>query len=289
MAASLRAGVWIFSGLAAVLLLTQPVSVQSQLALSLTIIFLLVAIWKFGRGHVARQMFLALSSFMVIRYMYWRWTSTLPSASDPLAFGLGLVLLTAEMYCVVILAISLTINADPLERPPLEREDDEALPIVDVLIPTYNEDEYILATTIAAAKSMDYPAHKLNVWLLDDGGTDQKCNDKNPEKAAAAWRRRMSLQKLCADMGCRYLTRARNEHAKAGNMNNALKHSTGDIIVVFDADHAPFRAFLRETVGHFLKDEKLFLVQTPHVFLNPDPIEKNLRTFDRMPSENEMF
>ncbi len=289
MAASLRAGVWIFSGLAAVLLLTQPVSVQSQLALSLTIIFLLVAIWKFGRGHVARQMFLALSSFMVIRYMYWRWTSTLPSASDPLAFGLGLVLLTAEMYFVVILAISLTINADPLERPPLEREDDEALPIVDVLIPTYNEDEYILATTIAAAKSMDYPAHKLNVWLLDDGGTDQKCNDKNPEKAEAAKQRRLSLQALCGQLGAIYLTRARNEHAKAGNMNNALGHLTGEIVVVFDADHAPFRAFLRETVGHFLKDPKVFLVQTPHVFLNPDPIEKNLRTFDRMPSENEMF
>jgi len=31
------------------------------------------------------------------------------------------------------------------------------------------------------------------------------------------------------------------------------------------------------------------LVQTPHVFLNPDPIERNLSTFDKMPSENEMF
>ena len=72
-------------------------------------------------------------------------------------------------------------------------------------------------------------------------------------------------------------------------MNDALRFARGSIIVVFDADHAPFRAFLRETVGHFAKDPKLFLVQTPHVFLNPDPIEKNLRTFKRMPSENEMF
>jgi hypothetical protein len=65
--------------------------------------------------------------------------------------------------------------------------------------------------------------------------------------------------------------------------------SKGELIAVFDADHAPFRAFLRETVGFFLEDSKLFLVQTPHVFLNPDPIEKNLRTFKGMPSENEMF
>ena len=30
-------------------------------------------------------------------------------------------------------------------------------------------------------------------------------------------------------------------------------------------------------------------MQTPHFFLNPDPIEKNLSTFQHMPSENEMF
>ncbi len=289
MSATLRAIAWGISGLCALMLLTQPVSVHSQLALSSTVIAGLIAVWFFGRGLVARQLFLALASFVVIRYMYWRWTSTLPPASDPVAFTLGIVLLTAEMYCVLILSISLVINADPLVRPRLEREEDDKLPVVDVFIPTYNEDEYILATTIAAAKSMDYPPDKLNVWLLDDGGTDQKCNDKNPEKAEAARQRRISLQALCARLGAIYLTRKRNEHAKAGNMNNALAHVKGDIIVVFDADHAPFRAFLRETIGYFAKDPKTFLVQTPHVFLNPDPIEKNLRTFNEMPSENEMF
>ena len=44
-----------------------------------------------------------------------------------------------------------------------------------------------------------------------------------------------------------------------------------------------------ETVGFFGDDPRLFLVQTPHFFLNPDPIERNLHTFQRMPSENEMF
>jgi cellulose synthase (UDP-forming) len=59
-------------------------------------------------------------------------------------------------------------------------------------------------------------------------------------------------------------------------------------VAVFDADLAPSRDFLDETVGHFARDEQLFLVQTPHFFLNPDAIEKNLGTFSRMPSENEM-
>ena len=289
MASVLRLGFWLVAGIMAILMLTQPVSVDTQRALGLVVVALMIAVWTFLSGRLARQLFLALATFIVIRYMYWRITDTLPPSSDVVGLSFGVILLVAELYCVVILAISLVINADPLTRKPLAREKDADLPTVDVFIPTYNEDEYILATTVAAALSMDYPAHKLKVYLLDDGGTDQKCNDSNVEKAQAARQRRASLQELCTQMGAKYLTRARNEHAKAGNMNAALKHTHGDIIVVFDADHAPFRAFLRETVGHFNSDPKLFLVQTPHVFLNPDPIEKNLRTFKTMPSENEMF
>ena len=285
----LRFWLWAACGAIALLLLTQPISVDAQLSLSLTVIVGMIVTWKFGRGAIGRQIFLALASMVVVRYIFWRSTSTLPPLSDPLDFGLGVVLFLAEIYCVLILTISLVINVDPLKRPPLPREDDGKLPTVDVFIPSYNEDETILATTIAAARSMDYPADKMTIWLLDDGGTDQKRNDSNPAKAAVAKDRHRDLQALCAQMGAKYLTRAKNEHAKAGNMNNGLKISTGELIVVFDADHAPFRNFLRETVGHFGIDPKLFLVQTPHIFLNPDPIEKNLKTFDRMPSENEMF
>ncbi len=54
-------------------------------------------------------------------------------------------------------------------------------------------------------------------------------------------------------------------------------------MVVFDADHAPERSFLKSTIGHFAEDPNLFLVQTPHFFANPDPIERNLGTYKRMP------
>lgn len=286
---TLRVFFWISTGFVALALLTQPVSVQAQLAASLTVIVALALVWRFTRGALSRQMFLALASFVVIRYVYWRATFTLPPLSDPVGLLFGLIVLAAELYCVSILFFSLVINADPLKRAPMRKIDDADLPAVDVLVPTYNEDEYILATTIAAAKSMDYPADRLTVWLLDDGGTDQKCNGETPVAAERARSRRAALQALCASLGANYLTRAKNEHAKAGNLNNGLAHATGEIIVVFDADHAPFRSFLRETVGYFLDDPNLFLAQTPHVFLNPDPIEKNLRTFGRMPSENEMF
>ena len=280
---------WGFSGGLMVLLLTQPVSVQAHMSLSVTVVCGLVLLSFLPRWGWVQQLFLALGSTVLLRYLYWRLTNTLPPVSDLAGFALGSILVAAELFCAFIMGVSLVINADPLRRKPLGRCDDAELPTVDVFIPSYNEDESILAMTICAAKGMDYPPEKLTVWLLDDGGTDQKCADKDPVKAAAARSRRLSLQGLCRELGATYLTRALNEHAKAGNLNNGLAHSTGEIVVVFDADHAPFRGFLRETVAYFSQDPKLFLVQTPHVFLNPDPIERNLRTFERMPSENEMF
>ena len=280
---------WALFGGLTLLLLTLPVSIQAQTAISVTAVCGLVLLSFLPRWGWVQQLFLALGSTVLLRYLYWRLTSTLPPVSDVAGFTIGCILVAAELFCAFILAVSLLINADPIRRKPLARGDDVELPTVDVFIPSYNEDESILAMTICAAKGMDYPAGKLKVWLLDDGGTDQKCADKDPVKAAAARSRRLSLQGLCRELGATYLTRALNEHAKAGNLNNGLAHSTGEVVVVFDADHAPFRGFLRETVGYFSQDPKLFLVQTPHIFLNPDPIERNLRTFERMPSENEMF
>lgn len=234
-------------------------------------------------------MLLAVASALILRYVYWRTTMTLPPSDDLLNFLPAIILYVCEMYCLVMLGISLFVIADPLERgeAPALAEDD--LPTVDVFVPSYNESPKILSLTLAAAKAMDYPAQRLRIYLLDDGGTDQKRNSSDPRISIPARRRHEELKVLCTELGVQYLTRAVNVHAKAGNLNNGLKHTDGELVVVFDADHAPTRSFLRDTVGYFARDKKLFLVQTPHFFANPDPLERNLSTFERMPSENEMF
>ncbi|GJD32401.1 hypothetical protein PMNALOAF_3670 [Methylobacterium adhaesivum] len=281
---------WAVSAALALGFLVQPVGTTAQLALSGMAGAGMVGLWLCCPKHgLPRTAFLALGSLVVVRYVYWRLSGTLPGLDDPVSFGLGLVLASAELYCVLILSLSLIINADPLARAPAPVPPEAELPAVDVLVPSYNEGSDILAVTLAAALNLDYPADKLTVWLLDDGGTDEKCAEADPAKAGAARARRAELQALCRDLGARYLTRARNANAKAGNLNNGLTASRAEIVLVLDADHAPFRSFLRETVGLFAGDPKLFLVQTPHVFLNPDPVERNLRTFAHMPSENEMF
>jgi cellulose synthase (UDP-forming) len=237
-----------------------------------------------------RILLLAFGTIIVLRYAYWRTTSTLPPVDQLTDFIPGLILYLAEMYCILMLFLSLFVVINPIPpRPSIRLGPEDPVPHVDIYIPTYNEDYELLAGTLAAAKAMDYPADRFTVWLLDDGGTEAKRNNPDAETAAAAQERYDQLRQLCDELGCRYLTRAQNEHAKAGNLNNGLANSTGEYVAVFDADHAPARDFLQETVPYFANDPRLFLVQTPHFFLNPDPLERNLRTFEVMPSENEMF
>jgi len=280
---------WALVSALVILVITLPINLQTQLVASIAVVTFMAVIKILRAQGTWRLIALAFGTAVVLRYVYWRTTSTLPPVNQLENFIPGFLVYLAEMYSVMMLALSLFVVAMPMPPRKSRIAVDGRLPSVDVFVPSYNEDTALLANTLAAAKTMDYPADKLTVWLLDDGGTEQKRNAASVVEAQTAGARHRDLQALCRELDVNYLTRARNEHAKAGNMNNGMQHSTGELIAVFDADHAPARDFLRETVGYFSDDPKLFLVQTPHFFLNPDPLERNLRTFETMPSENEMF
>ena len=238
---------------------------------------------------VGRGLFLYLSAFLSVRYFLWRTTSTLPSQDLP-SLLVGGALYLAEAYALVMNLLGIFVNIQPLRRQPAPLPTDpDLLPTVDVLIPSYNEPAEMLEITLVAALQIRYPRHKITVYLLDDGGTTEKCTARDLEQASAAFQRRITLQTLCQRVGARYVTRERNEHAKAGNLNAALQQTHGELVLVLDADHVPTVDILENTVGWFLRDPKMFVVQTPHFFLSPNPLEKNLQTFDFMPGETEMF
>lgn len=282
--------IWVAVSVVMFAIITLPVSLEVHLVTAVLLITAMAVIKTLRLEGNWRLLLLTFGTIIVLRYAYWRTTSTLPPLSEWADFIPGFILYLAEMYCIMMLFLSLFVVIRPLPlRPSIRLGPDDPVPFVDVFIPSYNEDYELLAGTLAAAKAMDYPADRFTVWLLDDGGTEEKRHHVDPDRAAAAQDRYDQLQALCAELDCKYLTRSRNEHAKAGNLNNGLAHSTGEFVAVFDADHAPARDFLQETVPYFARDDRLFLVQTPHFFLNPDPLERNLRTFETMPSENEMF
>ena len=119
---------------------------------------------------------------------------------------------------------------------------------------------------------MNYP--NFRVWVLDDGRRD--------------W-----LSDLCAQKGCHYLTRPDNSHAKAGNINHAVRHlaalsSPPDFIAVLDADFVPFSNFVSRGLCLF-KDKAVGIVQTPQHFFNSDPIQNNLAISEVLPDEQRFF
>ncbi len=132
-----------------------------------------------------------------------------------------------------------------------------------------HENENILRDTIIGCKNIRYKKANKKIYLLDDGN-------------------RSNIKQLAKDFGINYIARDNNIGFKAGNINNAIKKTDSEFIVIFDADHIPVSTFLIELIDNF-KDEKIALVQTPQYFLNPDPFQKNLNLTKQLTNEQDLF
>jgi cellulose synthase (UDP-forming) len=240
---------------------------QAWLALGGFLVFLVINRFN-GRGAVF--FLVALSSFISMRYLYWRVTETLGYTGYISTF-LGTGLLLAEVYAVVALLLSYFQQLWPLERKPVPLPPAiEEWPVVDVFIPSYNEPLEVVKPAVFGALAMDWPSDKMNIYVLDDG-------------------RREDFRAFCEEVGCGYMIRPDNKGAKAGNINHALTKTNGEYIAIFDCDHVATRAFLQLTLGWMLRDKQIGMLQTPHHFYSPDPFERNLASGHRIPNEGLLF
>ena len=215
---------------------------------------------------------------LLARYLWWRLTVTTDGASLATAEGVFvwtlLVLETmAWIDALVLVALLLrrrdrNAEADAHEAR-LRAMDPADLPVVDVFIATYNEGVDVLEKTLVGATRLDWPADRLRVHVLDDGRRD--------------W-----VGELARREGATHVTRPDNAHAKAGNINAALKRTSGDFILVLDADFVPQRPMLMRMMG-FFDDPDVGIVQAPHTFFNADPVQAGLNLRDRMPDDQRFF
>lgn len=255
---------------------------QGLLAMLLMAVGLMVLRSEEGQNHpqVSEDLHLfliILSGITTLRYLYYRTAYTL-NFDGWLNTIFCLLLYVAELYAILTLFLAYFQTLKIKERHPIELStlSIEQWPSVDIYIPTYNEDVEIVRKTALAALAVDYPASKKKVYVLDDGRAEKYRS------------RREALQQMCDELGCIMLTRDNNDHAKAGNINTALKKTAGDLVLILDCDHIPAQCFLQKTVG-FFQNPKVALVQTPHWFYNPDPFERNLLTGGQVPVGNELF
>ena len=248
-----------------------------QAVLGILTILLAFAIHRTSESELITLALMFASMLATARYAYWR-IFTVGEALATSGSKIGviniifmLILLGAEFYAFVILFLGYIQTIRPLRRPPYPMPRNlEDWPHVDVLIPTYNEPLSVVRSTAFAALNIDYPADKLHVYVLDDGRRDE-------------------FRRFCEEAEIGYITRTDNKHAKAGNINHALKVLDSPYVAIFDCDHVPTRSFLQVTLGWFLKDTKLGMLQTPHYFYSPDPFERNLHQFMVIPNEGELF
>lgn len=179
-------------------------------------------------------------------YIGWRWTDSISWS----AWWIAVPLILAETYSLVDTALFGTTVWRLKERgePPVAPDG----VTVDVLVTTYDEPVDLVLATATAARDIRYP-HE--TWILDDGARDE-------------------LRAAAEQIGVGYITRSESwvgkpRHAKAGNLNNALFQTQGELLLVLDADQIPVPTLLDRTVGYF-SDPAVGFVQTPQFFTNVD-------------------
>ena len=232
--------------------------------------------WLHRDSTVARSFLAAVSVLLLGHYWWWRITHTIPPAGWNADFAVGMVFIVAETAALLAGTLALLFMSRTKERSgeveAHKRWFEPNAPLIDVFICTYNEEAAILERTIIGATGLRYPNYR--VWVLDDG-------------------RRSWLQQLSERLGCHYLTRPDNRHAKAGNINHALRHVAGlpeqpEFISILDADFVTTPDFLSRTMALF-HDPTVGVVQTPQHFINPDPIQINLAATEVWPDEQRFF
>jgi len=248
-----------------------------QATLGALSLLLTVLLHRSSRSRVITLSLMLISMAATLRYGWWRVHMVYDFFTNESNHRIGmdsvlmLVLLSAEFYTTFIMVLGYMQTSFPLSRKPVPLPSDEdSWPHVDILIPTYNEALSLVRYTALAAINIDYPPEKLHVYILDDGS-------------------RPSFRAFAEEAGIGYVVRKRHDHAKAGNINHALARMNSPFVAIFDCDHVPTRSFLQFTLGWFLVEDRLAMLQTPHHFYSPDPFERNLQQYKSIPNEGGLF
>jgi cellulose synthase (UDP-forming) len=147
-----------------------------------------------------------------------------------LLLGMGLYV-TAQVFFVW--SIYLHAGAQRIPDAPATRAY-----TVDVFLPTYNEPIELIERTLRAVLAIHHPH---TTYIIDDGADDR-------------------VRSLANAHGAKYIRRNDTQDHKAGNINNAIQHSSGELVVIFDIDHIPQPGFLDHVIP-FFDDPEIGVVQ----------------------------
>lgn len=260
---------WSLPGLAACCALTClmlfGVLVQIQFPLNGQLIFSVLVIGlalyaNLFAGTFVTLVLMGLISLLLARYFYWRLDATLaPEFGADMVCGL--VLCAAELHLWALMTVDAIRAAWPVREPakrlPIEQG---GWPSVDVLVLCAGRSTDAVQSTLLAVGALSWHPKKLNIFVLDSAP-------------------RENVQVLATSIGATYLTDTAEVLDELARINQTLSVTQGEVIGIVDGDSAPHPGFLKATVGWFLYDPQLGMLQTPGHFLAPKPARRILEIF----------
>lgn len=248
------------TSLSCILLFAFLLSVRFTLNGQIVFSVSLVCASLYARRYAGRFVTLVLMGLAFIvsaRYLYWRFSATLAQDINS-DFVLGFSLCIAEVHLWLLMILNSLQAIWPLKQTRITLPSESAgWPTVDILIPCQGQPACAIKSAATAALALDWPKNKLKIYILDDSPRDD-------------------IKALADSLGSTYLAHPGNSDGKAGNINQALPNTEGELVAIFDCDRTPGNDFLRTTVGWFVQDAKLGMLQTPQHFLAPAPPECSL-------------
>ena len=127
-------------------------------------------------------------------------------------------------------------------------------PAVSILIPARDE-EKVIGRLLQRMTTLTYPHNKLQVIAIDDASSDRTRQIAE------------EFSKLHSFMEVLHRDKKTGGKGKASAMNAGLKHTTGEIVLCFDADYYPQRDIVEKLVKEFV-DPAVGAVQGRPVVLN---------------------
>jgi len=127
-------------------------------------------------------------------------------------------------------------------------------PRVSVLVACHNE-ELVARSLVRGLAALEYPHDRLEIFVIDDNSTDGTA-----ELLTDLAEPHPFLHVVHREQGA--------EGGKSGALNAARDLITGEVVVVFDADHVPAPDSVRRLVRHF-RDPEVGAVQGRCVVRNP--------------------
>ena len=190
-------------------------------------------------------------------YLTWLWFTLNPHHPT-----LAAAFMAGEVACLLLL-VSASFTVWELRHKPPEGLPLAGAPPVDVFVTACGEPIHVIRATLDAAARIEWDG-PLAVYVLDDGNS--------AEVRAEAERH-----------GFRYHARERlghgRRHAKAGNLNFGLSVSSGDFVLVLDADQVARPSILRALAGYmrfpdvgFIQSQQVYFVPQGDPFFSLDRV-----------------